>query len=86
MTLDLSIYITYIGAIVLIFVLGKLFLWPLKAMLRMALNSVAGAILLFAINIVGGGFGFAIPLNVLNGCIVGILGLPGVIMLVLLTA
>ena len=85
MSLDLSIFITYIGIIVLIFAFGKLFLFPIKVVLKVVLNSILGGILLMVFNMLGQSFGVMIPFNVLNAGIVGILGLPGVIMLLLLT-
>ena len=85
MSLDLSIFITYVGIIVLIFVFGKLCLFPIKVVLKVVLNSVLGGILLLVFNAIGQTFDITIPFNVLNAGIVGILGLPGVIMLLLLT-
>ena len=85
MGLDLSIYITYIGMIIMVFVFGKLFLWPLKNILRYVLNIVAGGILLLLINYFGQSIDLFIPFNILNACITGILGLPGVVLLLLLT-
>ena len=85
MSLDLSIFITYVGIIVLIFVFGKLFLFPIKVVLKVVLNSVLGGILLLVFNAIGQNFDIMTPFNVLNAGIVGILGLPGVIMLLLLT-
>ena len=85
MTFDLSIFFTYVGVVILIFVFGKLLLFPLKIILRVVLNSILGGIFLVVLNFVGENFDFFIPLNVLNASIVGILGLPGVIMLLLLT-
>lgn len=85
MTFDLSIFFTYVGVVILIFVFGKLLLFPLKIILRVVLNSILGGIFLVVLNFVGENIDFFIPLNVLNASIVGILGLPGVIMLLLLT-
>ncbi len=85
MGLDLSIYVTYLGMIVIVFVFGKMFLWPLKMILRLVLNSVIGGILLLLINYFGQSAGLFIPLNILTACIAGILGLPGVVMLLFLT-
>ncbi|MBR5517305.1 MAG: pro-sigmaK processing inhibitor BofA family protein [Firmicutes bacterium] len=85
MAFDLSVFFTYVGVIVLIFVFGKLFLVPLKVILRWTFNSVLGGLFLLGLNYFGQSIDISIPLNVLNACIVGILGLPGVIMLLLLT-
>ena len=35
MGLDISIFLTYIGAILLVFIFGRLFLWPLKMILKL---------------------------------------------------
>lgn len=85
MEMDLGVFAIYAGIIVMFFVLGKLFYWPMKVALKLAFNSLLGGALLIIINVIGAGFDVSIPINVLNACIVGILGLPGIIMLLILT-
>ncbi len=85
MGMDLGVFITYVGVLVMFFVFGKVFYWSIKAAVKLMFNSIIGAILLIIVNYVGEGFGIFIPLNVLNAVIVGILGLPGAIMLLILT-
>lgn len=75
---------TFIICIILLFVLGKIFIWPLKKILKLILNSIFGGILIYIINIIGMNFGFHIGLNILTAIIVGILGIPGAILLVFL--
>lgn len=75
---------TFIICIILLFVLGKIFIWPLKKILKLIFNSIFGGILIYIINIIGMNFGFHIGLNILTAIIVGILGIPGAILLVLL--
>ncbi len=75
---------TFIICIILLFILGKIFIWPLKKILKLILNSIFGGILIYIINIIGMNFGFHIGLNILTAIIVGILGIPGAILLVLL--
>ncbi len=84
MGLDLSIFLTYAGAVLLIFIFGRLFVWPLKIILKLAVNSLIGGIVIVIINTIGAGLGFLIPLNMLNALILGILGLPGAILLLIL--
>lgn len=84
MGLDLSVFLTYAGAVLLIFIFGKLFVWPLKIILKLAVNSLIGGIVIVIINTIGAGLGFLIPLNMLNALILGILGLPGAILLLIL--
>ena len=85
MGLDLSVFLTYAGAIILLFIFGKLFLWPLKIILKLAVNSLIGGAAILLITIIGAEIGIIIPLNMLNALIVGVLGLPGAILLIVLT-
>lgn len=85
MEMDFSAFIIYVGIIVMFFVFGKLFYWPIKVAIRLTINSLVSGALLILINTIGAELGVFIPLNVLNACIVGILGLPGIIMLLILT-
>ena len=69
--------------LILLFLLGKTLLIPLKIVLKMIVNSMLGGILLVVLNAVGSTVGLMIPLNLVNAVTVGILGVPGVIMLLL---
>ena len=80
----MGVFLTFGGALILIFLLGKALLVPLKVILRLLLNSVLGAVLITVINFIGMNIGVMIPINVVNSLTVGILGVPGVIMLLLL--
>ena len=83
MGMEMSVLLTYAGAIVLLLVLGKLFLWPLKMVFKIAVNSIAGGIVILVINYIGAFFGVMIPLNMINALIVGVLGIPGAILLLI---
>lgn len=85
MEMDLRVFIIYIGVITMFFVFGKIFFLPLKVAWKLAVNSILGGILLIIINFIGSGFGVFIPVNILNACVVGVLGLPGTVMLMILT-
>lgn len=76
--------IFFVIAIVAIFVIGKIFSWPLKVLLNLIMNGIAGGILLWLINLVGGNFGLIIPINIVTALIAGILGIPGVLFLIIL--
>ncbi len=80
---EMGVFLTFGGALILIFLLGKALLVPLKVILRLLLNSVLGAVLIIVINFIGMNIGVMIPINVVNSLTVGILGVPGVIMLLL---
>ena len=76
--------IAFLASICLIFILGRLFLFPIKKILKVVLNSILGGIGLYVINIIGGMFGFQIGINIFTATIVGILGIPGIICLVII--
>ena len=59
-------------------------MFPIKKILRFILHSILGGVLIFIINTVGTSFGFHIGLNVISAIIVGLLGIPGAILLILL--
>ena len=85
MGLQVSVFLTYVGAIILIFLVGKIFVWPLKVMLKLAVSSLIGGALILLINLIAGIWGLVlIPLNLVTAAVAGILGLPGVILLLIL--
>lgn len=65
-----------IGCIVGLWVIGKMFSIPLKAIFKLIANSVLGGILIFMINLIGSAFSFHIGLNIGTSILVGILGIP----------
>ena len=54
-------------------------LWILK----LIVNSILGIVLIYVINIIGAIWQFHIGINVATALIVGILGIPGAILLIL---
>ena len=76
--------ITYLACICFLFLFGRIFIVPIKKILKLALNSIIGGLVIFLINIVGSSFGFHIGLNFFTSIIVGFLGLPGAIRLIII--
>ena len=85
MGIQMGVFLTYVGAIVLIFLVGKIFLWPLKLILKLAASSLLGGLAILLINALGAGFGVFIPLNLISAVVEGALGIPGVVLLLILT-
>ena len=83
--MDNNILITFALGILVIFIFGKIFAWPIKGILKLIGNSIIGGIIIFILNIIGANFNFHIGLNIGTSLIVGILGIPGAILLVILT-
>ena len=82
--MDFSNGFVILGCIIALLVFGKVFSIPIKSILKLVLNSVLGGLLIFFINIIGGAFSFHIGLNIGTSLLVGILGLPGAILLIVL--
>lgn len=55
--------LTYLASICFIFIFGRIFILPLKKILKLVFNSILGGISIFVINLVGGAFGFHVGLN-----------------------
>lgn len=69
---------------IVIYILGKIFYIPLKHIGKLLLNSIFGGISLIILNGIGSLFSFHIGLNVGTALTIGILGLPGAILLIAL--
>lgn len=82
--MDNNTLIIYIACICFLFLFGRIFILPIKSILKLVLNSVLGGLMIYLINVVGGLFAFHIGLNYITAIIVGILGVPGAILLVVL--
>lgn len=77
----------YIGyflvAILGLYILVKVFAWPLKLLFKLIVNAVLGVILLIIVNFIGQYFNFYIGINAITALIAGFLGVPGVIFLII---
>ena len=80
--MDLNI-LTYLSCICFIFIIGRIFIVPIKKILKLIFNSILGGIIIYVINLIGANFGFHIGLNIVNSVIIGLLGLPGAVCLII---
>ena len=76
--------IAFIACLFFLFIIGRIFIVPLKTISKFILNSIIGGIIIFIINFIGGFFNFHIGLNLITSIFVGILGIPGAIVVVLI--
>ena len=74
-------------SIVIFVVLGlvavRLLLLPMKLLGKLALNSLSGFICLWLLNLVSGITGIVFEINLFTTLLVGFLGIPGIILLVI---
>lgn len=82
--METNTIITFFACIIILFIVGRIFIVPLKKILKLAINSILGGVLIYVINIVGATFGFHIGLNIGTSIFVGILGVPGAVFLIIL--
>ncbi len=64
--------ITYLACICFIFIFGRIFIVPLKKILKLVINSIIGGITIYIINLVGTTFGFHIGLNFFTSIVIRI--------------
>lgn len=76
-----------LGAIIgilLLYIIGKALGVSMRILKTLLINGISGAIILLLFNLVGGLFGLNLDLNFLNAVVVGIFGIPGIIVLLLI--
>ena len=62
--------ITYLACICFIFIFGRIFIVPLKKILKLVVNSILGGVIIYIINLIGNGFGFHIGLNIFTSIVI----------------
>ncbi|MBP2661145.1 MAG: pro-sigmaK processing inhibitor BofA [Firmicutes bacterium] len=80
---DFNVILAYVFGIILLYVVGRMFLMPIKLIFRLIYNGLIGGAMLWALNFVGLHIGFTIAINPITALVAGFLGLPGVILLIL---
>ncbi|MDR3588466.1 MAG: pro-sigmaK processing inhibitor BofA family protein [Negativicutes bacterium] len=83
LTWDVNVVVAFAFGILLIYLIGRLFLMPIKLIFRLIYNAIIGGVMLWVLNFIGGHFGFTIAINPITALIAGILGIPGVVLLIL---
>lgn len=77
----------YIGyfliAIIGLFLIVKIFAWPIRILVKLITNAVLGVILLLLTNFLGSYLHFYIGINWVTALIAGFFGVPGVIFLII---
>jgi len=84
--LDARTVLLYALSLLALYALGYFALVPLKWAFRLLLNSVAGGLLLLLLNWIGGSWGLSIAVNPWTALTVGLLGMPGLALLLILSA
>lgn len=85
MGIPFEVIVALAAGLIIMALIGYLLLIPRRFLWRMAAGGVLGAIVLFIMNLFKGIIGFSVALNPFTALIVGILGLPGALLIALLT-
>lgn len=73
--------LTFIGAMLVLFIILKVISVPIKIIIKLLINALIGGVVLYLINLTGL---IALDINWITSLIVGFLGLPGVIVVIIL--
>lgn len=86
MNLSVPMIAAYLLAIIIIYFLGWLLISPLKWLMKSLFWSILGILALSITNLVGSFIGISISINLFTCIIAGVLGLPGVALLLVIQA
>jgi len=70
-------------AVFFLIALLRIFSTPLKTAFRILCNTLLGFLALWGVNLTAGVTGIALGLNLMNALVIGILGFPGFVLLLL---
>lgn len=83
MGMEVGVFLAYASGMLLVYVMGKCLLVPLKWILCCIGSSLLGGAVIWVLNLVGSIWGIFIPLNVITALFTGVLGVPGLLLLLL---
>ncbi len=76
--------ILYAAAGIAVLIVMRIFTLPIRWIFRLLLNTALGFVGLFLANWLGSYIGISLGINLINALVVGSLGLPGLVLLLLL--
>lgn len=79
----MAIFGAYVVGILLLLLLARFMVMPLRLVFRLVYNGLMGGAAIWLINLVGASFGFALPITVWTALLVGFFGLAGVAVLMI---
>lgn len=80
----MSNIMAYFIGLIMLYIMGILLVIPLRIIFKLVINGLIGGVILFLFNLFGGIIGLSIIINPVNSIIVGVLGVPGVVLLLIL--
>lgn len=81
--MESNVVIAYFIGIIVLLIIGKIFIIPIKLLLKLLLNSALGGAIIFVINLIGTNLNFHVGLNFITALFIGLLGAPSCILIIL---
>ncbi len=82
--MEFNIIIAFTLGLLLIYLIGRVMLIPLKWVFKLLVSALAGGVVLGLINYFGTFMNLHIPLNPVTALTAGFLGIPGIVLLFVL--
>lgn len=82
--MNLHIIAAVVAAILLIWLVIKVFSTPIRWAFKLLINALLGFVMLFIFNFLGSIVGLTINIGWISAIIAGVLGVPGIILLLLI--
>ena len=76
----MELVVAFAVGLIVLCLIGKIVSLPMKMLWKMITNSVVGAVLLWGVNL----FGAGVQITFIKALIAGVLGVPGVIIVLLM--
>ncbi len=70
--------------LILIYIVVRVMFKPIKWLVKLIVNSIVALVGIMVINIIGNYFGYHLPINPVSVIGVGVLGVPGLFLLILM--
>ncbi len=82
--LDFNSVMAFAFAALLVYLIARILLVPFKLIVKLVLNALIGGVLLVFFNLIGSPLGFSVGINIITALVVGFLGIPGLILLIII--
>lgn len=80
--MELGVIIAYAVGLIALYIIGWVLIIPMRHIGKMLVKGAIGFLMLFIVNFIGKAIGIAVIINPFTAMVAGILGIPGVVLLV----
>ena len=84
--MDVNIILAFIFGLMVLYLLARILVYPMRILAKIVGNSLVGGVVIILFNVLGGVVGLSVGVNILSALVVGFLGIPGLITLLIVQA